>query len=106
MARAIFVTLGGERIEVEAEIGSSLMVAALVHGVEGIAGECGGGLVCGTCHAYVDVAFADKLPPVQDKEDDLLVFASDRRAESRLCCQIVMTGDLDGIVLRLPPSQP
>ena len=106
MAGVVFMTPAGDRVEVEAEVGCSLMRVALVSGVDGIAGECGGCLVCGTCHAYLDEAYAGRLPPMQDKEDDLLVFASDRRTNSRLCCQIVMSEDLDGLILQLPASQP
>jgi 2Fe-2S ferredoxin len=68
------------------------MRAALVAGVDGILGECGGVLACGTCHAYLDAAFADKVAPMQAEEADLLALASDRRA--------------NGVILQLPASQP
>jgi 2Fe-2S ferredoxin len=31
--------------------------------------------------------------------------AAERRAESRLSCQIKVTADMDGMVVRLPPMQ-
>lgn len=106
MPRVIFISPSGERFEVEAEIGCSIMYAALVNGIDGIAGECGGSAVCGTCHAYLAPRFADRVPAMEDKEDDLLMFAADRRAESRLCCQILMSEELDGATFHLPESQP
>jgi len=102
----IFKSPSGECIQVEAEIGCSIMHAALVNGIDGILGECGGGGVCGTCHAYIEAAFADKVPPMGANEDDLLEFAGDRRDDSRLCCQLTMTEELDGVTVRLPVSQP
>ena len=104
--KVVFVTPAGDRVEVEAEIGVSLMLAALINGVDGIIGECGGGLVCGTCHAYIDEPYVEKVPALQHKEDDLLEFATERRPNSRLCCQILMSKALQGIVVHLPASQP
>ena len=91
---------------VEAEIGNSAMRAALAHGLDGIVAECGGSAVCATCHVYVDEAWLAKLEPVSTDEDELLDgTASDRLPNSRLSCQIEMTSELDGLVLRLPPRQ-
>ena len=91
---------------VEAEIGNSAMRAALAHGLEGIVAECGGNAVCATCHVYVDEAWLAKLRPVSADEDELLDgTASDRLPNSRLSCQIEMTSELDGLVLRLPARQ-
>jgi ferredoxin, 2Fe-2S len=91
---------------VEAEIGNSAMRAALAHGLDGIVAECGGSAVCATCHVYVDEAWLAKLKPVGADEDELLDgTASDRLPNSRLSCQIEMTSELDGLVLRLPARQ-
>jgi 2Fe-2S ferredoxin len=95
------------RIEnVEADIGSSAMRAALAHGLDGIVAECGGSAVCATCHVYVDEAWLAKLKPVSADENELLDgTASERLPNSRLSCQIEMTAELDGLVLRLPQRQ-
>jgi 2Fe-2S ferredoxin len=91
---------------VEAEIGNSAMRAALVHGLDGIVAECGGSAVCATCHVYVGEAWLAKLEPASTDEDELLDgTASDRLPNSRLSCQIEMTSELDGLVLRLPARQ-
>jgi 2Fe-2S ferredoxin len=95
------------RIErVEAELGDSAMRAAIVHGIDGIVAECGGSAVCATCHVYVDDDWIGRLAAVGDDEDALLDgTASERRANSRLSCQIKITPELDGLVLRLPERQ-
>jgi ferredoxin, 2Fe-2S len=91
---------------IEAEIGNSAMRAALAHGLDGIVAECGGSAVCATCHVYVDKCWLAKLKPVSADEDDLLDgAASERLPNSRLSCQIEMTAELDGLVLRLPERQ-
>ena len=91
---------------VETDIGNSAMRAALMHGLDGIIAECGGSAVCATCHVYVDEAWLTKLKPVGADEDDLLEgTASERKPNSRLSCQIKMTAELDGLVLRLPQRQ-
>jgi ferredoxin, 2Fe-2S len=90
----------------EAEIGDSAMRAALLQGVDGIVAECGGSALCATCHVYVDDKWISRLVGVGDDEDALLDgTASERRANSRLSCQIKITPELDGLVLRLPERQ-
>jgi 2Fe-2S ferredoxin len=95
------------RVEpVEAEIGDSAMRAALLQGVDGIVAECGGSALCATCHVYVDDAWLGRLAAIGDDEDALLDgTACERKANSRLSCQIKITPELDGLVLRLPERQ-
>ena len=91
---------------VEAEIGDSAMRAAVLHGIDGIVAECGGSALCATCHVYVDDAWLGRLAAIGDDEDALLDgTACERRANSRLSCQIKITPELDGLVLRLPERQ-
>jgi 2Fe-2S ferredoxin len=91
---------------VEAEIGDSAMRAAVLHGIDGIVAECGGSALCATCHVYVDDGWLGRLAAVGDDEDALLDgTACERRANSRLSCQIKITPELDGLVLRLPERQ-
>ncbi|WP_434403884.1 2Fe-2S iron-sulfur cluster-binding protein [Sphingobium sp. DN12] len=86
--------------------GENLMRAALNEGLDGMVGECGGGLACATCHCYVEEDWADRLPaPAQTELDMLECTASERRPSSRLGCQIIASDALDGLVVHLPAAQ-
>lgn len=97
-----FVMPSGRVVRIEAEVGESLLAVALANDVEGILGECGGCIACGTCHVFVAEAFTRVLPSPGADEAALLDFAASRRANSRLCCQIRVSEALDGIVLEVP----
>jgi 2Fe-2S ferredoxin len=104
--KAVFVLHDGSDQAIEVVRHESLMRAAVRNNVEGIAGECGGGLTCATCHVYVDPAWVGRLPPPQADELDMLQFtAAERRDNSRLCCQLRMSEDLAGIRVAVPEFQ-
>lgn len=106
MAKIVFVKDDGSRAEVEAAAGASAMDAAIANGVTGIIAECGGSAACGTCHVYVESPELGRLGALTDNEDNLLGFtAADRLPNSRLSCQIIMSAELDGLVLRIPDRQ-
>lgn len=106
MPTITFIHPDGRAEPVDAETGDSAMRAAVVHGLDGIVAECGGSLVCATCHVYVDDAWIGRVGPVGDDEDELLAgAAAERRSGSRLSCQIKITPQLDGLILRLPERQ-
>jgi 2Fe-2S ferredoxin len=106
MPKFIFVAADGARIEQEAPIGTSAMFAALTHGIDGIVGECGGSLACGTCHVYVDPSRVGELPPPGESELEMLTMtACPALANSRLSCQILASDRIDALVLRLPEKQ-
>lgn len=82
------------------------MQVATQNGIDAIVAECGGNAMCATCHVYVDEAWLARLPPMSDDEDALLDgAAADRLSTSRLSCQIKLTPELDGLVVRLPDRQ-
>jgi ferredoxin, 2Fe-2S len=96
----------GRRHTLAARAGASLMRAATGAGIEGIAADCGGGLICATCHVYVDAAWSARLPiPSPDETAMLEMTAAPRGPTSRLSCQIALDGTLDGLVVRLPVTQ-
>lgn len=106
MPKLTFIHHDNRTETVDAADGDSAMLAALTNGIDGIVAECGGGAVCATCHVYVDELWLDRLQPLDGGQDDLLDgVASDRLTTSRLSCQIKMTAELDGLVLRLPERQ-
>ena len=105
MTTITFIHPDGRSHNLEAGTGS-VMQLAVVNGVDEIVAECGGNAMCATCHVYVDDRWIDRLPAMSDAEDALLDgTASDRLPSSRLSCQIRMTPELDGLVLRLPDRQ-
>jgi 2Fe-2S ferredoxin len=105
MAKIIFIEHNGTQRDVEAGPGSTVMQAALDNLVPGIVGDCGGACSCATCHTYVDAAWLDKLPPMSEEEKMLLEGSLSVEENSRLCCQLKVTAELDGLVLRTPASQ-
>jgi len=106
MARIKFIAAdGNSETEIEAENGISVMVAAINNGIQGIVAECGGACSCATCHVIVDPEWYGKLPAPQALEKDMVEFAAEKSETSRLSCQITVTDDIDGLVVRVPSSQ-
>jgi 2Fe-2S ferredoxin len=105
MPKVTFIQPDGVSKTLEVRAGTTLMEAAVDNDVEGIVAECGGACSCATCHVYVDPEWLEKLPPREPQEDGMLDCVLDRRESSRLSCQIVMTPELDGIVVRVADEQ-
>jgi 2Fe-2S ferredoxin len=105
MPKVTFVQPDGTRRTVEGPSGTTGMDLARSHGIRGLRGECGGEVLCSTCHCYVDEAWLERLPPRHDKEAQLIDFVWEPRTQSRLSCQLVLTEELDGLVLHVPTHQ-
>ena len=105
MGTVIYITSEGQRIELEAAPGITVMQLATVHGVPGIEAECGGSLSCATCHVYVDDDWYGRTGPPGETERDMLTFAEDPQTMSRLSCQIRYRDELDGLIVRIPERQ-
>ena len=106
MPKITYVLTDSTRREIDAAAGKSIMETAIRNNVKGIDAECGGCLSCATCHVYVDEAWSEKLPAPGEDEADMLGFvAAERKPTSRLSCQLVMDASLDGMVVRVPPTQ-
>lgn len=103
MPTVTFVQPDGTRQDVEAEIGYSVMEAAILNGIRGIEAECGGACSCATCHVHVDPNWLAKLPEMEPMEDAMLDAANDRQPTSRLSCQLEVTAELDGLVVTVVP---
>jgi len=105
MPKITYIEHDGMIHTVEAEIGATVMETALTNGVTGIVAECGGSCTCATCHVYVDEAWVAKTGEPSPMEEDMLDFAFDAKPNSRLSCQIRVTPELDGLVVRTPAYQ-
>jgi ferredoxin, 2Fe-2S len=95
-----FITAAGERLEIEAESGRSVMEIARQHDL--VEGACEGSLACATCHVIVADEHIGRLANATAEEEDMLDLAVGVRPTSRLGCQIVLTEELDGLTVRLP----
>jgi len=101
-----YIQSDGTEQVVNASAGISVMQAAITNGVPGILAECGGAASCATCHVYVDEAWLGKCGPPGDDENEMLeCTASERRPNSRLSCQIELSDELDGLIVRTPETQ-
>ena len=105
MAKITYIQPDGTGLTIEAAPGVTVMEAAKRESIPGIEAECGGACACATCHVYVDAAWREKAGKPSDMEEDMLDFAFDVREESRLCCQIKVTAELDGLIVRVPDKQ-
>ena len=101
MPKMIFVYADGSRREVDAPLGLSVMEIAHRNDID-IEGACEGSLACSTCHIIVDEGWYDKLPEASEDEEDMLDLAFDLTRTSRLGCQVVVTEELDGLIVELP----
>jgi 2Fe-2S ferredoxin len=105
MTELTVIEYNGTEVAVDAQEGSTLMEAVVASDAMGIDGDCGGGCACGTCHCFVDSAWLALLPPVDPMEEAMLRNRPDRQVNSRLACQITISAELAGMVVRLPEYQ-
>ncbi len=97
MPALVVMTRDGTERALKGESGLSVMEVIRNGGIDELLALCGGCCSCATCHVHVDPAFADRLPPMRQDEDDLLESSADRDATSRLSCQIPFGEELDGL---------
>lgn len=106
MLRTTYVSPQGGEVTLEVEEGTSVMRAAVLAGVQGIVGECGGQAMCATCHVYVRPEWSEQLPAISDNEEEMLEStAAERTERSRLSCQITAPAEDAVIVVDLPDRQ-
>ena len=105
MARITFIQPDEKTQTVDAEVGTTVMENAIRNDIPGIVAECGGACACATCHVYVDPAWKALTGEPSPMEEDMLDFGYDVQPSSRLSCQIKVTAELDGLVVRTPARQ-
>jgi len=106
VVKVTYVRPGGDEVIVEVAEGTSVMQAAVNNDIPEIVAECGGTLACATCHVYVHEDDVSRLSaPSADEEEMLDYTASPRKPNSRLSCQIMVGPEVDGLVVRVPPTQ-
>jgi 2Fe-2S ferredoxin len=108
MPKVTYIEANGAQHVIDVPLDENVMRGAVYNDVSGIVGECGGATSCATCRCYVDEAWLAKVGgPATGAERDLLEAAEEGKVEpnARLSCQITMTSELDGLIVRLPEKQ-
>lgn len=105
MVRITFIESNGAKHLVDVKPGLTLMRAAVDSNVPGIVAECGGNCACGTCRVYVDQGWRERTGQPADIESATMEGRDDPTPGRRLSCQIGITEDLDGLIVRIPESQ-
>jgi len=101
MPKVIFIMPDGEKKEIEAAEGLSILEVARQNDIP-IEGACEGSLACSTCHVIVDEPFFDILEEASEDEEDMLDLAFGLTPTSRLGCQIRVSEEIDGIAVKVP----
>ena len=105
MAKNTYIEHSGQKHEIEVANGLTVMEGAVQNDIPGIDADCGGSMACATCHVYVKEDWFPKLPNKETGEDDMLDQAYEPKANSRLSCQIIVSNELNGLVVHLPEKQ-
>jgi ferredoxin, 2Fe-2S len=106
MPKVIYIEHNGKQHEYDLPMGATIMEGAVQNGVKGIVAECGGSCMCATCHVYVNDAFLDRLPDMEEEEFEMLEATNaPRLGNSRLGCQIRASKKYEGIIVRIPETQ-
>ncbi len=101
-----FKTQEGETKTVDAVIGDSVMETAIKNDIDEVVAECGGSLICSTCHVYLDDETIAVVPEADDAELDMLEgVAAEQRPNSRLSCQIEVSEAMAGHTIHTPNDQ-
>ena len=105
MTKIIYITHENKSHTIDVQNGLTVMEGAVQNDVPGIDADCGGGMACATCHVYVKEEWFDKLPTKEDGEEDMLDMAFEPKKNSRLSCQLVVSDELDGLIVNIPSKQ-
>jgi len=105
MTKITYIENNGKVHVIEVANGLSVMEGAVQNDIPGIDADCGGSMACATCHVYVKEEWLDKLPNKEDGEEDMLDMAYEPNKFSRLSCQLIVSDELDGLVVSMPNKQ-
>ena len=105
MPKITYITSDNQSHTIEVQNGLTVMEGAVQNNIPGIDADCGGSMACATCHVYVKEEWFNKLPKKEDGEEDMLDMAYEPNKFSRLSCQLTITDELEGLVVKLPEKQ-
>ena len=105
MPKITYIENNGNSHTVEVASGLTVMEGAIQNNIPGIDGDCGGGMACATCHVYVKEDWYDRINIKSDGEDDMLDQAFEPKKNSRLSCQLIVSDEIDGLIVNIPSKQ-
>ena len=105
MTKIIYKDFQGNSKTIEVENGLSVMEGAIQNDIPGIDADCGGAMACATCHVYVEETWFNKIAKAEDAETDMIDMAYEPKKNSRLSCQLIVSDELDGLVVTTPEKQ-
>ena len=105
MAKVTYIENSGKSQTIEVANGLTVMEGAVQNDIPGIDADCGGGMACATCHVYIKEEWFVKLPKKEDGEEDMLDMAYEPNKLSRLSCQIIVSNELEGLIVSIPVKQ-
>ncbi len=105
MPKITYIDSSGNKKTIDVAKGLSVMEGAIQNDVPGIDADCGGGMACATCHVYVKEEWFNKLPKAEDAEQDMIDMAFEPKKNSRLSCQLIVSEEVDGLVVTTPSKQ-
>ena len=105
MPKITYIDSTGNQKTIEVDKGLSVMEGAVQNNIPGIDADCGGGMACATCHVYVKEDWFNKLPKAEDSEQDMIDMAFEPKKNSRLSCQLIVSEELEGLVVTTPSKQ-
>ena len=105
MPKITYIEHIGKSHTIDVSKGLSVMEGAIQNNIPGIDADCGGSMACATCHVYVKEEWFDKLPKKEDGEEDMIDMAYEPNKFSRLSCQLIVSDELEGLVVNLPEKQ-
>jgi ferredoxin, 2Fe-2S len=95
----------GNSKTIEVENGLTVMEGAIQNDIPGIDADCGGSMACATCHVYVEEKWFNKLLKAEEAEIDMIDMAHEPKKNSRLSCQLIVSDELDGLIVTTPAKQ-
>ena len=105
MPKITYIEHNGKSHVVEVPKELTVIEGAVQNNIPGIDADCGGSMACATCHVYVKEEWFDKLPKKEDGEEDMIDMAYEPNKFSRLSCQLIVSDELEGLVVNLPEKQ-
>ena len=105
MTKITYLENSGKSHTINVANGLTVMEGAVQNNIPGIDADCGGSMACATCHVYVKEEWFNKIPKKEDGEEDMLDMAIEPNKFSRLSCQVIVSDELEGLVVKIPLKQ-